>query len=117
MPTESFEPGTVLFAEGKKSGVLCILIEGKVEIVKGDFQVNIVSEPGAVFGEMSILLNIPHTATVRALTHCQVYFIKDGEAFLRSNKDVAYDFLKIVAQRLHGVTSHLADLNHYLHAM
>lgn len=117
IPTRTFEPGTVLFAEGKQSGALCILIEGEVEILKGEFQVNTVSEPGALFGEMSILLNIPHTATVRALTPCRVHFIEDGDAFLRSNKEVAYDFLKVLAQRLHGMTTYLADLNRYVRSI
>ena len=50
---------------------------------------------------MAILLGTPHTATVRALTHCRTYWIEDGDAFLRANKDIAYDFLKVVAQRLY----------------
>lgn len=66
-PTQTFEPGAVLLAEGMQSGALCILISGEVEVLKGGFQVNVVSDPGAFFGEMSILLNTPHTATVRAL--------------------------------------------------
>lgn len=114
LSTQSFAPGTVLFAEGKQSGVLCILVEGKVEILKDEFQVDTVSEPGAVIGEMSILLNAPHTATVRAVTECRAHWIEDGDAFLKSNKEVAYDFLKILAQRLSGATTHLTDLNRYV---
>ena len=117
VPTQIFAPGTILIAEGKQSKALCILINGQVEILKGEFQVNTVSEPGAFFGEMSILLNTPHTATVRTLTQCQVHWIEDGDTFLRSNKDVAYDFLKVVAQRLYGVTTHLTDLNRYVRAI
>jgi len=113
-PTRSVAPGTVLFVEGGKSGALCILIDGQVEILKGDFQVNTVSDPGALFGEMSILLDAPHTATVRALGKCEVYWIEDGDAFLRSNKDAVYDLLKTVAKRLRDVTAHLTDLNRYV---
>ena len=97
--------------------MLCILADGEVEILKDDFQVNTVSEPGAVFGEMSILLDTPHTATVRARTSCRVHMIEDGDAFLRSNKDMAYDLLKILAGRLQGVTNHLTNLNRYVRAM
>ena len=70
--------------------------------------------PGAVFGEMSILLNAPHTATVRAVSECRAHWIEGGDAFLQSNKEVAYDFLKILAQRLSGATAHLTDLNRYV---
>jgi CRP-like cAMP-binding protein len=117
IPTKTVAAGTVLFAEGKRSGALCILIDGQVEILRGDFQVNTVSEPGAFFGEMSLLLNIAHTATVRTLTPCQVHWIDDGEGFLRTNKEVAYDFLKVLAERLRGVTIHLTDLNRYVRSV
>lgn len=117
LPTQSFAPGAELFAEGKKDGALCVLIGGEVEILKGDFQVNTVSEPGAFFGEMSLLLGMPHMATVRALTPCQVYWIEDGDTFLRSRKDVAYDFLKVQSLRLHGVTTYLTDLNRYVRSI
>ena len=117
VPVHTFEPGTVLFSEGKKSGALCILVEGEVEILKGEFQVNTIKEPGAFFGEMSILLNVPHTATVRALTRCKVHMLKDGDAFLRANKEVAYDFLKVFAERLYSVTTYLSDLNRYVRSV
>ncbi len=117
IPIQTFAPGSILFTEGKKSGMLCILIEGEAEVLKGDFEVSVVSDPGAVFGEMSILLDTPHTATVRARTPCRVHMITDGDAFLRSNKEVAYDFLKIVAHRLHAVTTYLADLNRYVRSV
>ena len=117
LPTKTIVPGTILFAEGKRSGALCILISGQVEILKGEFQVNIVSDPGAFFGEMSLLLDVPHTATVKTLTECQVHWIDDGDAFLRANKEVAYDFLEILAERLRGVTTHLTDLNRYIRSV
>ncbi len=117
LPVRSADAGTILFAEGKQSRALCVLISGEVEILKGEFQVNNVSEPGAVFGEMSILLNIPHTATVRARTACKVHMIEDGDGFLRTHKDAAYDLLKTVAGRLQGVTTYLTDLNRYLRSV
>jgi CRP-like cAMP-binding protein len=117
IPVRSVESGATLFVEGSKSRTLCILVDGEVEILKGEFQVNTVSEPGAVFGEMSILLDSPHTATVRTRTPCRVHVIEDGDTFLRANKDMAYDLLKIVAGRLQGVTNYLTDLNRYVRAM
>jgi len=92
-------------------------VSGEIEILKGDFQVNIVTEPGAVFGEMSLLLGIPHMATVRARKACQVRVIADGDAFLRANAAISYDLLKLMAGRLHGVTNHLTNLNQYIHAV
>lgn len=117
IPVRTFEPGAVLLTEGKKSGQLFVLIDGDVEILKGDMQVSTVSEAGAVFGEMSVLLDLAHTATVRARTPCHVHLVEDGNAFLQSNKEFAYDLCKLLAQRLHGVTTYLADLNRYVRSM
>ena len=113
IPVRTVEPGTVLFTEGTQSRKLCILVDGKVDILVGGFLVNTVSEQGAVFGEMSILLDSPHTATVQAHQSCLVHVIEDGDTFLRSNKDMAYDLLKMVASQLQGLTSHLTDLNRF----
>lgn len=111
----TFEPGAILLAEGKTSGILYVLVDGEVEILKGEFQINTVSDPGAIFGEISALLDIPHMATVRARTRCRAHIIENADTFLQSNKEIAYGLSKLLAQRLHGVTSYLSDLNRYLH--
>ena len=58
--------GTEVLHEGGRTGHLYVLIEGRLEVVKGDTVVASITEPGAVLGEMSVLLDKPHTATVRA---------------------------------------------------
>ena len=58
--------GTLILHEGGKTGHLFVLLEGRLEVVKGDSVVAVLIEPGAVLGEMSVLLDQPHTATVRA---------------------------------------------------
>jgi CRP-like cAMP-binding protein len=110
LPVATFAPGEVLLGEGQSTGRLFVLIDGAVEILKGDFQINLVSDPGAIFGDMSALLGIPHMATVRAVTACSAHQIEGGDAFLQTNKEIAYQLAKLLAQRLHGVTTYLADL-------
>ncbi|GAM98595.1 hypothetical protein U91I_02230 [alpha proteobacterium U9-1i] len=96
--------------EGQSTGRLYVLIDGAVEVLKGEFQINLVADPGAIFGDMSALLGIPHMATVRAATLCGAHVIEAGDAFLQNNKEIAYQLAKLLAQRLHGVTTYLADL-------
>jgi CRP-like cAMP-binding protein len=110
VPVRIFEPGAVLLGEGARSGLLYILAEGEVEIVKGNYQINTVSDPGAIFGEISVLLDLPHMATVRAITRCRVHEIKDGAAFLQANKEIAFHLSQLLARRLHGVSSYLVDM-------
>jgi CRP/FNR family transcriptional regulator, cyclic AMP receptor protein len=108
--TATVPAGVVLLEEGQRTGRLYVLLDGAVEILKGDFQINLVSGRGAVFGDMSALLDMPHMATVRTLTECKMYAIEDGAGFLESNKEVAFLLAQLLAQRLHGVTTYLADL-------
>jgi CRP/FNR family cyclic AMP-dependent transcriptional regulator len=112
IPLRSFAPGAILLAEGEKSGLLYILVDGEVEIIKGDFQINQVSDPGAIFGEVSVLLDIPHMATVRALTPCRAHEIRGGAAFLKSNQDITFHLALLLARRLQGVSTYLVDLKH-----
>jgi CRP/FNR family transcriptional regulator, cyclic AMP receptor protein len=110
LPTARFAPGDVLLAEGDRSGKLYLLIDGEVEILKGDYQINTVSDPGAIFGEISALLDLPHMATVKATADTTAYVADSGSGLLQSNKEIAYHLSRMLAQRLHGVTSYLVDL-------
>ncbi|MFZ0985034.1 MAG: hypothetical protein WAN64_17265, partial [Pseudolabrys sp.] len=48
---------------------------GDVAVLKKGVEIARVSEPGAVFGEISALLDCPHTADVRALAHSQFHVV------------------------------------------
>jgi CRP-like cAMP-binding protein len=104
--------GTFLIHEGGKTGHLFILIEGRLEVIKGDAVVAILSEPGAVLGEMSVLLDQPHTATVRAASDSLVYELDDAAGFLREQPEVSLLLARLLAQRLNVATTYLADLMH-----
>jgi CRP/FNR family cyclic AMP-dependent transcriptional regulator len=110
LPVRAFESGADLLCEGKTSGLLYVLIAGEVEILKGDFQINVVSDPGSIFGELSVLLNMPNSATVRAVTPCTAHMVQDGDLFLQSHQEIAYQLSKLLAQRVYRLTTYLADL-------
>jgi CRP-like cAMP-binding protein len=110
LPLRSIAVGETLMAEGATDGVLYVLVEGAVEIVKGDVQINTVTDPGAIFGEVSVLLGIPHMATVKALEPSVVHVASDPVEFLRSNPEIALAVAALLAKRLHFVTTYLIDL-------
>lgn len=110
LPEKSFAAGDVLLAEGGREDKLFVLIEGEVEILKGDTEINVVSDPGAVFGEMAVLLESTHTATVRTTTPTRMYVAEHADAFLRSNPELNYLVAKLLAKRLYAVSTYLADL-------
>jgi CRP-like cAMP-binding protein len=110
LPIRSFAAGEVVIAEGSPAGVLYVLATGSVEVTKGDVQITTVSEPGAFFGEMSVLLDTAHTATVRALEPSTFHVADDPLAFLHANPEIAFEVARVLARRLHFVNSYLVDL-------
>lgn len=112
MPLRTFAAGEVLLHEGRRAGVLLVLVEGAVEITKGDVRIDTVSEPGSVFGELSVLLDAPHMATVKTTTESRFYVAENPLAFLRSHPEVALAIAQLLAKRLDAMTSYLVDLKH-----
>lgn len=111
LPVITFVRGETLLVEGEHTGRLYVLTEGAVEVVKGeDVVINVVADVGAVFGEMSVLLDLPHMATVRAVESAKAHVVEDGSGFLESHPDVSVALARLLAKRLHGVTTYLVDL-------
>ena len=67
LPLATYQAGETVLTAGTKTGRLLILRKGAVTIEKEGTEITKVMEPGAVFGELSALLNQPHTADVRTL--------------------------------------------------
>lgn len=102
--------GTEVLHEGTRTGHLYVLIEGRLEVIKGETVIAAMVEPGGVAGEMSVLLDTPHTATVRAAQDSVIYEIDDAASFLRQQPEVALIIARMLAQRLNVATTYLADL-------
>ncbi|MCY3769560.1 MAG: cyclic nucleotide-binding domain-containing protein [Gammaproteobacteria bacterium] len=107
---QSIESGQVFLDEGDMTGLMYILIEGEVEILKGDFKVTIINEPGSILGEISALLDIPHTATVKTVTPCRFYVVDKQSDFLKDNPEICLPLAVMLARRLHSVTNYLVDV-------
>lgn len=107
---ESFKSGTVLIREGGEERRLYVLIDGQVEVLRKDTQVSYIDEPGSLFGEMSVLLEMPYSATVTALSDVRAYVIDDPIAFLSSQAEIALQLAALLARRLYYTTSYLVDL-------
>jgi CRP-like cAMP-binding protein len=110
LPRMSFEPGDTILEDGGRRGVLYVLDEGAVEIVKGDAQIGVIEEPGAFLGEISVLLDQPHSATVRALGPCACRVVEDPLGFMSANPDVGFALARLLARRLHFLTTYLVDV-------
>jgi CRP-like cAMP-binding protein len=106
----TFKPGQVMIDEGGQDGNLFVLIDGQVEVLRKDTQVSYIDEPGSIFGEMAALLDMPASATVKALSQVKAYVIDDAIQFLGANPEVALYVATLLARRLYYTTSYLVDL-------
>ncbi len=109
LPERRFAAGENVLTEGANDRILYVLTEGSVEILVKDVQVNTVSTPGSILGEVSVLLDRPNMATVRALEPCAFRVAEDPESFLAANPTLNLHIARTLARRLHGVTGYLVD--------
>ena len=109
-PVTVIGPRGVLVQEGQKTGKLYVLKSGDLEIVRDGSLVASIGEAGAIVGEMSVLLDQPHTATVRSRMGAEVYAIADPEAFLDANPTIARQIAGLLAVRLQKTTALLVDM-------
>jgi len=110
LPVVELQPGDTILREGGTDKTLYVLIEGAVEVSKEDLSLNVVTQPGALFGEVAVLLDAPHIATVQVVEPTRVHVVEDGPALLTSHPELALSVARLVASRLQQVTGYLADL-------
>ena len=82
LPSVAYAPGDIIVAEGGTAGGLWVLESGALNVRKGGVLVNSITTPGALIGEISLLLSIPFSATVEASTPTVMRYAVDGQAFL-----------------------------------
>ena len=80
----TYQAGESVIVDGSRTAWLLILKKGAVAILKEDIEIAKVTELGAVFGELSVLLDQPNKMDVRALETSQFY-VADAAVLLRQN--------------------------------
>ena len=98
LPLVTHRAGETVLKAGSKTARLLILKRGEVVVLKDTIEIARVKEPGAVFGEISALLDQPHSADVRTLVDSQ-FHVADA-AQLRKDPIALFYVAKILARRL-----------------
>jgi CRP-like cAMP-binding protein len=114
LPTRTFEPGEVLIQEGTAASELFFLASGTIEVRKENEIITRIRERGAMFGEMSVLLGCPHTATVCASNKVECRVASQPVEFLKANPNVMFYVSRILARRLESLNRYLVDVKHQL---
>lgn len=108
-PAKIFSAGDFLITEGGKPGALFILESGEVEVMRHGMVVATIAEPGAIIGEMSVLLDSPHSASVRARTTVMAHVVENAAAVLKKHPELTYKVAQILARRLGATTAFLVE--------
>ena len=112
LPEIELAPGDVVVQEGGSGGGLWVLVSGALQVRKGDVLVNTITRPGALIGEVSVLLGTVYSATVQAAERSVLRHAADGHALLSSDPAIIKLIAVGLAERLNFVTTYLADLKH-----
>jgi CRP-like cAMP-binding protein len=110
LPEISFAPGDAVVREGGQGRAIYVLVSGSLVVRKSGVVVNTITHPGAVIGEMSVLLDAAHGATVEALEPSRLRVAEDGAALLASDPAITAHVARGLAERLAFATAYLADL-------
>lgn len=110
MPHVTHAPGERLLTEGDPPGPLFVLVSGRVQVTKSGVDIVRIDEPGALFGEMSVLLDTPVTATVTALTEVTAHRCADPAGVFAKDPLLAQYAARLLAARLHAATTYIVDL-------
>jgi CRP-like cAMP-binding protein len=96
-----FRAGDWILREGEAQSVLYMIVEGEVTIVIGGEDRRVLGS-GSFFGEVSVLLDEPASASVVARTpvRCLSVPAAGAEAFLHTHPQVMYRMLRAEARRL-----------------
>jgi membrane protein len=97
-----YPPGEVIVSEGDVGKIMFSILSGSVNVRKKGQAIRVFGE-GEYFGEMSMLLNAPRTATVVAgEAGAEVIVISDRnfDLILRDNPAIVLSILKEMAMRL-----------------
>jgi CRP-like cAMP-binding protein len=114
-PLATYQAGETVLRAASTTGRLLILKEGAVVVVKEGVEIARVTEPGAVFGELSVLLDQPHTADVRALETSQ-FHVADAATLLRVEPFALFYVATVLARRLDDANQALIQLKRQVQA-
>jgi CRP-like cAMP-binding protein len=97
LPLVTYQAGETVIADGSRPARVLILKKGAVAIIKEDTEIAKVTEPGAVFGEFSVLLGQPNKVDVRTLETSQ-FHVADAAVLLKQNPIAAHVTVALARQ-------------------
>jgi CRP/FNR family transcriptional regulator, cyclic AMP receptor protein len=111
-----FRRGEIVVEQNKKSNALFILLTGRARVLTSDTRgrevILAVLQPGDYVGEMSLIDNEPHSATVRAEVQTDILILGRAEfaRCLPENSSLSYAIMRGLVQRLRSADRQIESL-------
>src|SRR3954469_8024730 len=111
-----FRRGEIVVEHGKKSNALYILLTGRARVLTADSRgrevILAVLQAGDYVGEMSLIDNEPHSATVRCELQCDVLILgrPDFSPCLPENSSLSYAVMRGLVTRLRSADRQIESL-------
>ena len=97
----SLKPGETLFSEGDPALCMYVVRSGTVRIASGNTVLEEIGA-GSILGEMALIEDTPRSATVTAVTDCEIAMV-DHRRFLflvQQTPSFALNVMKVLSHRL-----------------
>lgn len=112
----TFKEGDIIFKEKDPGNEMFILLEGCVElkkkVEKGLILLKTVCTPNDFFGEMSLVDDMPRSATALAAAPTKLLVVNETafENFIASNGQFALKIIKVLSERIRNSNREISDL-------
>ena len=103
-----FAKNSVIAAEGEMTRGWYVLLKGRIGVFKKNLPVAEFGERGMIFGELSEILSIPRTATLKSLEDSDVLHLQGGiDGLISGYPEIAKKIIVNLAERLAKTTDDL----------
>ena len=109
-PERHVDAGETIIRLGESDPALFVLVTGALEVRREGATLARLAEPGAIVGELSLLLGTPASADVIAVEPSVVRSVDDAQQLFRDIPQFGQHLAITLAGRLHRVTTFLGDL-------
>ena len=109
-----FARGEIVLREGDQSNFFYVMLEGELRVTKffGEQEIFLATgAPGRFFGEIQILLDVPHSVLIRVVANSR-FFRLPRAAFwdlLRTSPTVAREIMRTLATRLRNMEGYTQE--------
>lgn len=110
-PVRQLARDELLIEAGEPGGSQMFVLEtGRLIVERDGVEIARITDPGALLGEMAVLLGGDHSTSVRAETAATVRVIEDALAFMERTPIIALHVATLACERLERTTSLLVQL-------